>query len=111
MWHEARKQEKKIRDAMVDFQKRAERRREHYEKMVRSKQKNNTLVLYFSSMALVWKTTSLCIHVIMLSFLLLTIYFDVSILQKKDPTQLLRIYGTRCPLHLDPVANKQSNSM
>ena len=34
MWHEARKQEKKIRDAMVDFQKRAERRRQHYEKKV-----------------------------------------------------------------------------
>ena len=37
MWHEARKQEKKIRDAMVDFQRRAERRREHYEKMVRER--------------------------------------------------------------------------
>lgn len=35
MWHEARKQEKKIRVAMVDYQRRAERRREHYEKMVR----------------------------------------------------------------------------
>ena len=34
MWHEARQQEKKIREVMVDFQKRAERRREHYEKMV-----------------------------------------------------------------------------
>ena len=34
MWHEARKQEKKIREVMVDFQKRAERRREHFEKTV-----------------------------------------------------------------------------
>lgn len=34
MWHEARKQEKKIREVMVDFQRRAERRREHYDKMV-----------------------------------------------------------------------------
>ncbi|XP_041353654.1 CLK4-associating serine/arginine rich protein-like isoform X2 [Gigantopelta aegis] len=32
MWHEARKQEKKIRGLMVDFKKRAERRREFYEK-------------------------------------------------------------------------------
>ena len=34
MWHEARKQEKKLRDTMVDYRKRAERRRVHYEKMV-----------------------------------------------------------------------------
>ena len=34
MWHEARKQEKKIREVMVDFQRRAERRREHYERTV-----------------------------------------------------------------------------
>ncbi|XP_019851575.1 PREDICTED: CLK4-associating serine/arginine rich protein-like isoform X1 [Amphimedon queenslandica] len=33
MWHEARKQEKKIREVMVDFQRRAERRREHYDKL------------------------------------------------------------------------------
>eukprot|EP00731_Ephydatia_muelleri_P022117 Em0014g708a len=32
MWHEARKQEKKIRGVMIDFQRRAERRREHYER-------------------------------------------------------------------------------
>lgn len=34
MWHEARKQEKKLREAMVDYRKRAERRRIHYDKMV-----------------------------------------------------------------------------
>jgi len=34
MWHEARKQEKKIRGLMVDYKKRAERRREFYEKIV-----------------------------------------------------------------------------
>ncbi|XP_013401911.1 CLK4-associating serine/arginine rich protein isoform X3 [Lingula anatina] len=33
MWHEARKQEKKIRGLMVDYRKRAERRREYYEKI------------------------------------------------------------------------------
>lgn len=34
MWQEARKQEKKIRGLMVDYKKRAERRREFYEKIV-----------------------------------------------------------------------------
>uniref|UniRef100_T1IQN1 Suppressor of white apricot N-terminal domain-containing protein n=1 Tax=Strigamia maritima TaxID=126957 RepID=T1IQN1_STRMM len=33
MWHEARKQERKIRGMMVDYKKRAERRREYYEKI------------------------------------------------------------------------------
>lgn len=34
MWHEARRQEKKIRGMMVDYRKRAERRRDFYEKFV-----------------------------------------------------------------------------
>ena len=34
MWHEARKQEKKLRGMMVDYKKRAERRRQYYERMV-----------------------------------------------------------------------------
>lgn len=34
MWHEARKQERKIRDLIVDYKKRAERRRDFYEKIV-----------------------------------------------------------------------------
>jgi arginine/serine-rich splicing factor 16 len=63
MWHEARKQEKKIREAVVDFQKRAERRRQHYAK------------------------------------------------QRRDPMQLLRLYGTRSPLHLNPTASKMSSTM
>lgn len=33
MWHEARRQERKIRGLMVDFKKRADRRREYYEKI------------------------------------------------------------------------------
>nr|CAD7201433.1 unnamed protein product [Timema douglasi] len=33
MWHEARKQERKIRGIMVDYKKRAERRRDFYEKI------------------------------------------------------------------------------
>ncbi|RWS09141.1 hypothetical protein B4U79_09452 [Dinothrombium tinctorium] len=35
MWHEARKHEKKIRGMMVDYKRRAERRREFYEKIRR----------------------------------------------------------------------------
>lgn len=36
MWHEARKHERKLRGMMVDYKKRAERRREYYEKIVSS---------------------------------------------------------------------------
>lgn len=34
MWHEARRQEKKVREVMVNLQRRAERRKEHYEKLM-----------------------------------------------------------------------------
>ena len=34
MWHEARKQEKKIRGMLVDYKKRAERRKDYYDKIV-----------------------------------------------------------------------------
>jgi hypothetical protein len=34
MWHEARKQEKKIRCIMIDHKRRAERRKVFYEKIV-----------------------------------------------------------------------------
>jgi len=33
MWHEARKQEKKLRCMIVDYRRRAERRREFYERI------------------------------------------------------------------------------
>lgn len=36
MWHEARRQEKKLRGLMVDYKKRAERRRNYYELCVSS---------------------------------------------------------------------------
>lgn len=39
MWHEARKQEKKIRGMLVDYRRRAERRRDYYEKIVSTAQK------------------------------------------------------------------------
>lgn len=34
MWHEARRQERKIRGMLVDYRRRAERRRDFYEKIV-----------------------------------------------------------------------------
>lgn len=43
MWAEARKQEKKIRGIMVDHKKRAERRREYYEKIV------SKLILFYKA--------------------------------------------------------------
>ena len=33
MWHEARKQERKIRGMLVDYRRRAERRQDFYEKI------------------------------------------------------------------------------
>lgn len=36
MWHEARKQEKKIRCMLVDYQRRAQRRKDYYDKIVSS---------------------------------------------------------------------------
>jgi arginine/serine-rich splicing factor 16 len=33
MWHEARKQEKKIKGMLVDYRKRADRRKEYYERI------------------------------------------------------------------------------
>lgn len=35
MWHEARKQERMIRGLIVDYRRRAERRKDFYEKIVR----------------------------------------------------------------------------
>lgn len=34
MWHEARKQERLIRGMIVDYRRRAERRKDYYEKIV-----------------------------------------------------------------------------
>ena len=36
MWHEAKKSEKKVMNMMIDMQKRAERRRAYYDKLVRA---------------------------------------------------------------------------
>lgn len=45
MWHEARKQERKIRGMLVDYRKRAERRQDFYEKIV---SENYKIIINFS---------------------------------------------------------------
>jgi len=47
MWHEARRQERKIRVMMVDYQKRADRRRQFYEQIV----SHNTLLMYSTAVS------------------------------------------------------------
>jgi arginine/serine-rich splicing factor 16 len=77
MWHEARKQEKKIRGMIVDFRKRADRRKEFYERIVS--------VLY----------------VVFLSRLhnCFSIYFFEK--KRADPTQFLQLHGRKCKIQLE----------
>ena len=46
MWHEAKKQERKIHGIIVDYRKRAERRREFYEKIVSNVTRVVCLILH-----------------------------------------------------------------
>lgn len=52
MWHEARKQERKIRGMLVDYRRRAERRQDFYEKIVSLEYERivtiANLIIYFS---------------------------------------------------------------
>lgn len=48
MWHEARKQEKKIRGMLVDYRRRAERRRDYYEKIVSNQIKQYLYIIYIT---------------------------------------------------------------
>lgn len=54
MWHEARKQEKKTRCLLVDYEKRAQRRKDNFEKIVSPLyiHRNYYLCFYFSSIIL-----------------------------------------------------------
>lgn len=52
MWHEARKQEKKIRGLLVDYRRRAERRRDYYEKIVRFRMKHQFKMFITTSVIL-----------------------------------------------------------
>ena len=52
MWHEARRQERKIRGLMVDYKKRADRRREYYQKIV-SYTEFDDMVLFMTEIILI----------------------------------------------------------
>lgn len=71
MWHEARKQEKKIRGMLVDYRKRADRRKEFYEKIVsvilRSRKHPEIIFLF----------------------------------QKSDPNRFLQVHGRKCKIHYE----------
>jgi len=81
MWHEARKQEKKIRGLLVDYQRRAQRRKDYYEKIVSD--------FFYKS----YQQQLLCV------------YF-----QKADPTQFLQLHGRQCKIHIDPGIAIAANS-
>lgn len=81
MWHEARKQERRIRGLIVDYRRRAERRQDFYEKIVS------------------WKFVDL-ISICSYMELLIVFYLE---LQQADPTQFIQIHGRRCKIHLDPA--------
>lgn len=83
MWHEARKQEKKIRGLLVDYQRRAQRRKDYYEKIVSIKREFTTGVNY-------------------------TLFFFI--FQKADPTQFLQLHGRQCKIHIDPGIAIAANS-
>lgn len=74
MWHEARKQERKIRGMLVDYRKRAERRQDFYEKIV----SNAGLVIVVKALI-------------------------ENLFQKADPTQFMQIHSRKCKIHLDPA--------
>jgi splicing factor, arginine/serine-rich 16 len=76
MWHEARKQERKIRGLLVDYRKRAERRQNFYEKIA-------------SSIKFIHELARLITKIYFLTF------------QKADPTQFLQIHGRKCKIHID----------
>lgn len=83
MWHEARKQEKKIRCMLVDYQRRAQRRKDYYDKIV-----SNSFIL----------SGKLVKYLILHEF------------QKADPTQFLQLHGRPCKIHLDPAVCIAANS-
>jgi arginine/serine-rich splicing factor 16 len=82
MWHEARKQEKKIRGLLVDYQRRAQRRKDYYEKIV----------------------STFCTGVPN------EISFFPMGFQKADPTQFLQLHGRQCKIHIDPGIAIAANS-
>lgn len=82
MWHEARKQEKKIRNVMNEFyKKRSERRKQYYD-----------IVVSISHFAIVK----------IFYFLTFLIFF----FQKTDPMRFLQVHGTKCKIYYDGMENE-----
>ena len=77
MWQEARKQEKKLRGMMVDHKKRAERRREYYEHIVR--------IIQSHRFKKILRTDE-----------------NLTVFQRQDPTQFLQVHGRQTKIHIDP---------
>lgn len=99
MWHEARKQERKIRGMLVDYRKRAERRQDFYEKIVRKCSVRTTAIKEKSNCH---HTNPSMIHIFFL-FLHFPFFENENRIQKADPTQFMQIHGRRCKIHLDPA--------
>lgn len=78
MWHEARKQEKKIRGMIVDYRKRADRRKEFYERIVSHLVSNHlTYNVYTNVLFLLFHN------------------------QRADPVQFLQLHGRKCKINYD----------
>lgn len=87
MWHEARKQEKKIRGLLVDYQRRAQRRKDYYEKIVST--------VYRAPFDII---------------IVLSTHQCLLVFQKADPTQFLQLHGRQCKIHIDPGIAIAANS-
>ena len=62
MWHEARKQERKIRGMLVDYKRRAERRREYYEKIVSINGWMKFFQIFYAKLLRIWNILILCFN-------------------------------------------------
>lgn len=85
MWHEARKQEKKIRGMIVDYRKRADRRKEFYERIVSLVEFPMNFFHFCQQQQI--KTQKL------FEFLFRQ--------QRADPTQFLQLHGRKYKINFD----------
>lgn len=121
MWHEARKQERKIRGMLVDYRRRAERRQDFYEKIVSFSWVSYFVCLFsFGATCCVSQVQQFSINETTFRYLnysslfeflcvcgskdrIVTLFFALNFLQKADPTQFMQIHGRKCKIHLDPA--------
>jgi arginine/serine-rich splicing factor 16 len=74
MWHQARTNERKLRGTMIDYRKRAERRRAHQKRLVCQQHR---------------------------SFRISRVLTDLNFAQLQDPFQQIRINGRKSELHIN----------